>query len=404
MASKLDIPPGNVRTPIESFTLHAPEGELERFKHLLELSNIGPPTWWNQQDDSHFGVSRDWLIKAKETWLSTFDWRKHESYINDFPNFKVTIKEPDSCQIDVHFAALFSKREDAIPIIFLHGFPSSFMDFLPMMDLLRNKYTPENLPYHIIAPSLPDYGLSGSLSQNMEMTLVRAASIMNGLMIALGFKKGYVAQGGDLGSMIARLMAVNHKECKAFHVNMLTLEPGSAPLSTNCLAPEDLRILERTKEWQQDGLAYALEHGTRPATVGLAISSSPISLLAWLGEKLLEWTDPREQLPLDTILGLISFYWFTQTFPRGLYHANLVKSYSAGIPHPISTEKPLGYSMFAYDLAVLPKPWAQEIYPNLAFFNAHSKGGHFASLERPSEFLDDIERFLQAVGGLFEVE
>jgi hypothetical protein len=92
-----------------------------------------------------------------------------------------------------------------------------------------------------------------------------------------------------------------------------------------------------------------------------------------LGEKLLEWTDPREQLPLDTILGLISFYWFTQTFPRGLYHANLVKSYSAGIPHPISTEKPLGYSMFAYDLAVLPKPWAQEIYPNLAFFNAHSK-------------------------------
>jgi pimeloyl-ACP methyl ester carboxylesterase len=86
-----------------------------------------------------------------------------------------------------------------------------------MMDLLRKKYTPENLPYHIIAPSLPDYGLSGSLSQNLEMSLERAASIMNGLMIALGFEKGYVAQGGDLGSMIARLMAVNHKECKAFH-------------------------------------------------------------------------------------------------------------------------------------------------------------------------------------------
>jgi pimeloyl-ACP methyl ester carboxylesterase len=91
------------------------------------------------------------------------------------------------------------------------------MDFLPMMDLLRNKYTPESLPYHIITPSLPDYGLSGSLSQNLEMTLERAASIMNGLMIALGFEKGYVAQGGDLGSMIARLMSVNHKECKAFH-------------------------------------------------------------------------------------------------------------------------------------------------------------------------------------------
>lgn len=69
----------------------------------------------------------------------------------------------------------------------------------------------------------------------------------------------------------------------------------------------------------------------------------------------------------------MSFYWFTQTFPRSLYHANLVKNYSVGIGHPISTEKPLGYSMFAYDLAVLPKPWAQEIYPKLVFFNAHSK-------------------------------
>jgi hypothetical protein len=62
---------------------------------------------------------------------------------------------------------------------------------------------------------------------------------------------------------------------------MLTLEPGSPTPSTDCLAPEDLHILERTMKWQQDGMAYALEHGTRPATVGLAISSSPLSLLAW---------------------------------------------------------------------------------------------------------------------------
>lgn len=214
MASNFDIPPGNAVAHLEPFTLHVPEEELERFKNLLKLSNIGPTTRWNQQDDSRFGVSRDRLIKAKDTWLSTFDWRKHESYINDFPNFKVTIKETDYCQIDLHFAALFPRRKDAIPIIFLHGFSSSFVDF---MDLLRKKYTTENLPYHIIAPSLPNYGLSRSLGQNLEMTLERAASIMNGLMIALGFEKGYVAQGGDLGSMIERLMSVKHKECKAFH-------------------------------------------------------------------------------------------------------------------------------------------------------------------------------------------
>jgi hypothetical protein len=76
---------------------------------------------------------------------------------------------------------------------------------------------------------------------------------------------------------------------------------------------------------------------------------------------------------MDTILSMISFYWFTDTFPRSLYHATLAKNHLSGKPHPTSMEKPLGYSFFAYDLAVLPKAWAQKIYPNLALFKAHAE-------------------------------
>lgn len=86
-----------------------------------------------------------------------------------------------------------------------------------MMELLSEKYTPETLPYHIIVPSLPNYGLSGSPSENVEMTLDRAARIMHQLMMDLGFSDGYVAQGGDLGSVLARIMSVKYNECKAFH-------------------------------------------------------------------------------------------------------------------------------------------------------------------------------------------
>lgn len=117
---------------------------------------------------------------------------------------------------------------------------------------------------------------------------------------------------------------------------------------------------------------------------------------------------------------MVSFYWFTCTFPRSLYHAELVKNYLQGAAHPISKYKPLGYSLFAHDLAVLPEPWAEEIYPNLVFFRSHSavsclrfhlvrnrmidcflQGGHFASLERPKDFLEDVEEFLQRVQGSF---
>ncbi|KAJ6104879.1 alpha/beta-hydrolase [Penicillium sp. IBT 16267x] len=314
MANVFNILPPNTPGKPEPFAFHVSEEELVEFRDLLKLSTIGPATWWNQQKTSEFGVSLEWLSKAKETWLTSFDWQ-----------------------------------------------------------LLVEKYTPETLPYHVIVPSLPDFGLSSRSSQSIEMTLDRAAFIMNQLMLDLGFGGGYVAQGGDLGSMLARIMSVQYNECKALHVNMLTLNPGQSAPSSDGPTPEELRIIKRTEAWRQTGLAYALEHGTRPATVGLAISSSPLAMLAWIGEKLLEWTGPREPFTLDTVLSMVSFYWFTRTFPRSLYHATLVRNLLAGDPHPISMEKPLGYSLFPYDLAVLPKAWAEGIYPNLAFFRSHSK-------------------------------
>lgn len=86
--------------------------------------------------------------------------RKEEEYINSFPGYKTQIKDDDGGVFDVHFTALFSSNSSAIPIAFFHGWPGSFLEFLPLMDILRKKYTPETLPYHIIVPSLPGFALS----------------------------------------------------------------------------------------------------------------------------------------------------------------------------------------------------------------------------------------------------
>ncbi|KAH7036014.1 Alpha/Beta hydrolase protein [Microdochium trichocladiopsis] len=395
------IPSKAVGKPVP-FTLSVPEEALNEFQILLKLSKIGPSTWWNQPGDGQFGLSREWLTRAQETWLAKFDWRDHEKRINAIPNFKIPLQDPELGQLDIHFAALFSKKPDAVPLMFLHGFPSSFMDFLPIMETLVGKYTPETLPYHVIAPSLPDYGLSVRTTRKAEMTVHRAARVMHQLMLDLGFgESGYVVQGGDLGSMLARTMAVEYEECKAFHVNMLVLNPGDSVSPSARPTAEEQEALDRTKRWQETGFAYALEHGTRPATVGLAMSSNPLALLAWIGEKLCEWVDPHSPLSLDTILATVSFYWFTDTFPNCLYHAELVKKVMAGSTLPISTEKPMGYSLFAHDLAILPRAWAEELYPNLKLFRFHAEGGHFASLEQPQSFLADVEEFIQLSRSLF---
>lgn len=114
-------------------------------------------------------------------------------------------------------------------------------------------------------------------------------------------------------------------------------------------------------------MAYALEHATRPGTIGLVLSSSPLALLAWIGEKYLEWSDTP--LGLDTILQLTSLYWFTSTFPRSVYPYRDFLG-GGGTP-PISTTKPLGYSVFK-DLGMLPKAWSKH-YPNMKFRKEHTE-------------------------------
>jgi len=118
----------------------------------------------------------------------------------------------------LHFTALFSLSPSAIPITLLHGWPGSWLEFAPVLDLLAEKYTPSTLPYHVIVPSIPDYGLSTRADEDTkELTMEGAAEALNGLMIALGFEGGYVAQGGDVGSFLAQTMCGLFGECKAFH-------------------------------------------------------------------------------------------------------------------------------------------------------------------------------------------
>ncbi|TDZ35744.1 putative epoxide hydrolase [Colletotrichum spinosum] len=394
-----NLPAGAPKTP-EEFTFRVPDQDLEEFKTLLKLSKIGPDTYYNNQEDRRFGVTKKWLTDAKEAWLK-YDWRKQEDRINSFPNFKAQVANSDLGTTKVHFTALFSKKQDAIPVIFMHGWPGSFLEFFPMLDLLLGKYSPDTLPYHVIVPSLPGYGLSSaSVPLDKEIRVDQVAGVMHQLMLDLGFGGGYAAQGGDVGSFLARLMAANYAECKAFHLNMLFPNPDDKIGSVDSLSAQEQKQLGRMTRFRSHGMSYALEHGLRPATIGLVLSASPISLLAWIGEKYLEWVDSRYPLKLETILELVSLYWFTSTFPRSVYpYLSLAEAQTTGgqLPIPTSKEVPLGYSSFPAEISFIPEAWAEKVYPNLKQYRTHEKGGHFAALEQPELLLQDVEDFLKDV-------
>jgi len=365
------------------FTLNIPDQDISEWRQLLELARLGPNTFENQQTERNFGITQKWLSDTRDYWLNTFDWHAQEKHINSFNNFKMQIDE-----IDLHFIAQFSEKKDAVPIIFMHGWPGSFIEFLPMLELLRKKYKKEDSPYHIIVASLPGYTLSGSGPLDRNWTIEDSARIINRLMVNLGFSK-YIAQGGDVGSMEARLLAVEYDECVAIHLNFITSaeQPDIEKLSTS-----DKKLLERGMRFRESGMAYAMEHGSRPSTIGHVLSSSPLALLAWIGEKFIEWTDTTPSL--DHILTNISLYWFTGGFPRSIYPYRQL--FGSSRAHFDYVKKPTGISYFPMELFPMFEPLVAKSC-NLVQFKQHDSGGHFAALEKPAELLADVEEFVQKV-------
>ncbi|ORY12398.1 epoxide hydrolase-like protein [Clohesyomyces aquaticus] len=372
------------------FTLKVSDQDFSDFKRLLQLSKINPLTYESSQEDRRFGVTHKWMTEAKDYWLHKYDWRAQEAHINSFPNYTMAIQDSVGGDLSVHFVGLFSKKKDAIPIVFLHGWPGSFLEFLPMCSLIREKYpSAEEMPYHIIVPSLTGYTLSSGGPLDKDWTTADTTRVMHQLMLNLGFSK-YIAQGGDIGSFVARIMGLVYEECVGVHLNMFSMP--KPPESSAEMSTLEKAACDRASLWRQRGTAYAQEHASRPSTIGFVLSSSPIALLAWIGEKMLEWTDTDP--PLDAILTNVSLYWFTQGFPRSIYP---YRGFSDPKRKPFEYLKtPLGVSFFPYELMPAIKSYVEK-EGNLVHYKQHEKGGHFAALERPGDLLEDVEEFVKVV-------
>lgn len=210
---------------------------------------------------------------------------------------------------------------------------------------------------------------------------------MHKLLLSLGFNK-YLVQGGDIGAAISRFMAATYDECKGMHLNFMEVKGIREKASQDDkLSEVDKSGVERFDEFFRTGRGYADMHDTRPGTIGIVLSASPIAQLAWIGEKFLAWSDPECTPSLDTILADVTLYWFTGCYPTSIYPYRDVRPL-------LFVDKPVGYSYFPWELAPVPKVWAEKT-GRMVFFKCHERGGHFAALERPAELWTDVEEYVK---------
>jgi len=376
---------------VDPFTVSIPQSDLDDLKVILKHTRIPKETFENSQTHPEdYGVTREWFIKAREAWLE-FDWRKVETRINEQPNYTAKVNV-DGIDHTVHFMGLFSEREDAVPIIFCNGWPSCFLEFLPLIELVRKQYSPKDLPYHLIVPSLPGYAFSSKPPLDKDFGMGDIAKVYGNMMKGLGFT-AYIAQGSDVGGMVIDYISTLFDECKMTHCTNRYI--ASPPEGT----PEYDQLVKSGGPKARDVLrgvmpfAYALEQGTKPSTMGLAMGCNPMSMLAWNGEKQLLISHPK--LDMDTVLAFASLWWFTDTYPSSIYPYRQFMGAKMGEPKP-KPVKPMGFSRFPYDIGSSSIEWVKKSV-NLVWSREHKDGGHFPFLEHPADTWEGFEDFVDKV-------
>lgn len=278
------------------FSLKISDSDYSDLLQSIEISSLGPLTYDNAFDDGRHGISYHWMKRAKEYWQHEFDWRAQEKRINSFPNYKMDI-EDEKGDVEMHFVGLWSQRQNAKPLVLLHGWPGSFLEFLPALEVLSARHGTD-LPFHVIVPSLPGYALSSGPPTDADWKAKDAARIVHTMVTSLGFEQ-YIVQGGDVGSWIAALLATTYEEVVGIHrrfrnifsrlIKVILTTPVNMLVTLDSVDPKDpeLSTLERdviergSKRFVAPTVGAAIMNSTRPATIGILLHASPIALLAW---------------------------------------------------------------------------------------------------------------------------
>jgi epoxide hydrolase len=378
---------------IRQYRVSVPQADVDDLRERLARTRWAselPGTGWER------GVPTAYLRELAAYWAAKFDWRAHEAALNAYPQFITTIDGAD-----VHFLHVRSAEPGARPLMLLHGWPGSVVEFLdvigPFTDPAAHGGDPADA-FHLVIPSLPGYGFSGPLTET-GWTDGRTAAALAELMARLGYDR-YGVQGGDVGAFVGPLIGrAAPDRVTGVHVNALVTFPTGDPADMAAMSEGDRTRLATMERWQQHSNAYLQVQGTRPQTIGQALTDSPSGLLAWIVEKFQEWTDPAAALPEDAvdrdrILADVSIYWFTATA------ASAAQTYYERFNDPAMWQPkergtvPTGVAVFTCDVSV--RPFADKLH-NVVRWSEFDRGGHFAALEAPDLLVADVREFFRAL-------
>jgi pimeloyl-ACP methyl ester carboxylesterase len=381
--------------PVEPYTVRVDDQVLSDLRARIQHTrwpDSAPGAPWEQ------GTDIEWLRELTRYWVDGFDWRAQERRLAEHHHFRTTIDG-----VEIHFVHHRAKRGIGIPLVLTHGWPSAFIEYLPLLPLLTDPaaHGIDGPAFDVVIPSLPGYGFS-ERPAGPAVNYRSVAAMWHKLMGILGYRR-YGCGGGDFGAGVATLMALDNPE-RVIGVHLSNLElapytgPGSAPLSAR-----ERQYLQAADRWLQTEGGYKAVQSTKPQTLGYALNDSPVGLAAWICEKWRAWADSggdiHSRFSADFLLTLVTLYWVTGTITSSMrdYFDNRWHGVTLG-PTDI-VRVPTAVANFVSQCAFegeAPREWGERLY-NIQRWTPMARGGHFAPAEEPELLARDIAAFFATI-------
>ena len=379
-------------TNLKSFRLAIASEDVAMLRERLTTARwpveVEPGSWER-------GVPGDYLRRLAGWWAS-IDWSKQEQSINRFEQVLFTKEDQD-----MHAFHIRSSEPNAIPLVLLHGWPSSSLEYLKIFEPLTNPAAhggKASDAFHIIAPTIPGFGLSPAPTTG-GWNMGKVAGAVLDLLSSLGYES-FAVHGTGMGAGIAgeldqlaagRVIGLHTGTDSDTAVAVASFMQEASLARTDLTEAQKATLRERFAG-MADRNGYLAIQSSRPKTLGYALHDSPIGQLAWIAEKFAAWTDPKKPLiedavDIDQFLAIASTYWHGG---GGAGSANALWESFRAMGWGAQTATPKGVIAFNADELTRALIDPMKAVPH---WTEYADGGHFPAMEHPDRLVADLRTF-----------